>query len=157
MALIIQDKEINNFDEIYDFEDNMSDISIDSIDEELNEYTGIKDTIREFKLMIDKNIKCSICQDIIRKYQTISYPCCGHLFHQLCLDGWLKKSCSCSCPNCKRHFFEEPKIPNRFTKFIRKNRIEHIKENMCFRKPVLSFRNKLQFRIPKINKLFFLV
>jgi hypothetical protein len=44
---------------------------------------------------------CPICRDDINNYNIIrKIKKCGHIFHQKCLDSWLKDNVT--CPNCRQ-------------------------------------------------------
>ena len=42
---------------------------------------------------------CPICHDDICNDQDIIYTCCGHCFHDICLDRWLIRANT--CPMCR--------------------------------------------------------
>lgn len=43
---------------------------------------------------------CSICLETFEENMDVrKMPKCGHVFHQLCIDAWLRRKDE--CPNCK--------------------------------------------------------
>merc|ERR1711959_87853 len=50
----------------------------------------------------DTNECCCICLDGYGEQQTIRELNCGHRFHRACVDEWLLKTPSPSCPYCKQ-------------------------------------------------------
>jgi len=46
--------------------------------------------------------RCSICLDSIVMNETANEIPCGHVFHESCIDGWLR--ISRTCPLCRQNF-----------------------------------------------------
>lgn len=44
---------------------------------------------------------CSVCIELISQGDTFRQLRCGHVFHQPCIDPWLRRNPH--CPNCKRN------------------------------------------------------
>ena len=53
------------------------------------------------KVGIDGQYLCTICQDAFENGDNLIVLVCGHLFHEDCVERWLKESKS-QCPICKR-------------------------------------------------------
>ncbi|XP_059661282.1 probable E3 ubiquitin-protein ligase XERICO [Cornus florida] len=50
--------------------------------------------------------ECSICQTEFEPDAVINYLSCGHVFHKLCLEKWLKYW-RVTCPNCRTHMMPQ--------------------------------------------------
>ena len=53
----------------------------------------------------DEDINCTICIEDIKKNEVVRKLICNHIFHQVCIDEWIKKKAI--CPNCNHNIFEE--------------------------------------------------
>jgi len=77
------------------------------------------DKIKNFiKKYSKKELECSICTDIIYKNQSYAALSCGHTYHNICLNRWIKiKSC---CPYCRSDnvFFISKNITIKLKYFI---------------------------------------
>lgn len=70
--------------------------------------------VHRFVCAIDPNLLCGICSAVLE--DAVLTPC-GHTFCSNCLDTWLAKPATNTCPECRSHM------------------------NKCDSKPVLSLRN----------------
>jgi hypothetical protein len=52
---------------------------------------------------------CSVCLAGLKKGQKVYELACTHIFHQGCLEPWLKKSTV--CPNCRRDVLLKNHLP----------------------------------------------
>jgi hypothetical protein len=50
--------------------------------------------------------KCSVCLEAIETELESKTLDCDHTFHRLCIDGWLEKCATKSCPRCYKSPFE---------------------------------------------------
>jgi hypothetical protein len=64
--------------------------------------------LHKFVGKVDPNIICSICVGVLEKAVT---TICGHSFCEECLDTWLDRPQTRSCPSCRAHVLRVDLIP----------------------------------------------
>ncbi|KAK3734827.1 hypothetical protein QZH41_002408 [Actinostola sp. cb2023] len=64
--------------------------------------------LHKFVGKVDPNLICSICVGVLEKPVT---TICGHSFCELCLDTWLERPQTRSCPSCRAHVLRVDLIP----------------------------------------------
>lgn len=57
----------------------------------------------------DENV-CSVCLVATKRGEKVFELVCKHIFHQNCLEPWLKKSTV--CPNCRRDVLDQNHLPD---------------------------------------------
>ncbi|KAK8802559.1 hypothetical protein WA171_006238, partial [Blastocystis sp. BT1] len=53
--------------------------------------------------------ECTICLDTLKKGEAIKTLPCKHIFHQNCIDEWLKQG-KAVCPMCRRGIFDDDEV-----------------------------------------------
>lgn len=53
--------------------------------------------------------ECTICLDTLKKGEAIKTLPCKHMFHQSCIDEWLKQG-KAVCPMCRRGIFDDDEV-----------------------------------------------
>lgn len=61
------------------------------------------------KSLADEDI-CSVCLIAAKRGEKVFELVCRHIFHQKCLEPWLKKSTV--CPNCRRNVLDQNYLPD---------------------------------------------
>lgn len=64
--------------------------------------------LHKFAGKVDPNLICSICVGVLEKPVT---TICGHSFCEQCLDTWLERPQTNSCPSCRAHVLRVDLIP----------------------------------------------
>jgi hypothetical protein len=70
--------------------------------------------LKQFTYMLAKSAGeedvCSVCLVAAKKGDKVIEVPCRHIFHQKCLEPWLKKSTV--CPNCRRDVLMHNHLPD---------------------------------------------
>lgn len=64
--------------------------------------------LHKFVGKVDPNLICSICVGVLEKPVT---TICGHSYCEECLDTWLERPQTHSCPSCRAHVLKVDLIP----------------------------------------------
>jgi hypothetical protein len=57
----------------------------------------------------DEDESCTICLDTFQRSEIIRTLICKHIFHQKCIDEWIKKTER--CPNCNQNIYDGDTTP----------------------------------------------
>ena len=69
----------------------------------------IDQTTRQTTLIVDAEENCSVCQDQMKKDESVRTLGCNHVFHKACIDPWLLTR-SVLCPTCRHDIRDD--MPN---------------------------------------------
>jgi hypothetical protein len=90
----------------------------------------IDQTSRETTLLVDAEGNCSVCQDQMKKDESVrTLNGCAHTFHKACIDPWLLNR-SVLCPTCRHDIREDMPQPPRVSEPAEEDEIDDYDENL---------------------------
>jgi hypothetical protein len=61
------------------------------------------------ELLLEEEVVCSICLELLNDDNVTTNECCNHSYHPVCINTWLQENNT--CPSCRHELFPEEEIP----------------------------------------------
>ena len=89
----------------------------------------INQTTTQTTLIVDAEENCSVCQDQMKKDDSVRALRCTHIFHTSCIDPWLLNR-SVLCPTCRHDIREDLPLPPRASQSLEEDEIDDYDDNL---------------------------